>query len=194
MTMRTYLTHRQIRFLAGLATLILAPRAVPAATPPGNAYLQHNLVADQPGIADFTDPNLVNPWGIYTSSGSPFWVNDAGTGLATIYSSNGAVSATKPSIPPSAKGTTPVPVTGGVANATGGFMIQGKVPNFLFVTTQGTISGFVSSISTTATQLMVDNSSKGAVYYGMAISATTTSATPMIYAANFSSGGVDVFD
>jgi uncharacterized protein (TIGR03118 family) len=171
----------------------LSPRVLPAASS-GNAYLQHNLVADQPGIADYTDPNMVNPWGLYTTASSPFWVNDAGTGLATIYSSSGAPSATKPSIAPSAKGTTPVPVTGGVANATGGFMIQGKVPNFLFVTTQGTISGYVSSISTAITQLMVDNSSKGAVYYGMAISATTTSATPMIYAANFFSGGVDVFD
>jgi uncharacterized protein (TIGR03118 family) len=192
--MRTYGTHRQIRFLAGLATLILAPRALPAATPPGNAYLQHNLVADQPGIADFTDPNLVNPWGLYTSGSSPFWVNDAGTGLATIYSSNGAVSATKPAIPPSAKGATPAPVTGGVYNGTGGFLIQTKSPNFIFVTTQGTVSGFVSSISTTEAQLMVDNSSKGAVYYGLAISGATTSATPMLYAANFFSGGVDVFD
>jgi uncharacterized protein (TIGR03437 family) len=41
---------------------------------------------------------------------------------------------------------------------------------------------------------MVDNSSKGAAYYGLAISGSTTSATPMIYAANFNSGGIDVFD
>ncbi|MGA3237771.1 MAG: TIGR03118 family protein [Bryobacteraceae bacterium] len=192
--MRTYGTHRQIRFLAGLATLILAPRAVPAATPPGNAYLQHNLVADQPGIADFTDPNLVNPWGIYTSSGSPFWVNDAGTGLATVYSSNGAVSATKPTIPPSAKGTAPAEVTGGVFNGTGGFLVQGKAPSFIFVTADGTVSAWASAVSATAAQLMVDNSSKGAAYYGLAISGSTTSATPMIYAANFNSGGIDVFD
>jgi uncharacterized protein (TIGR03118 family) len=191
--MRTNITFRQVRLLTGLTALALSPRVLPAAAS-GNAYLQHNLVADQPGIADYTDPNLVNPWGLYTTASSPFWVNDASTGLATIYSSSGAPSATKPSIAPSAKGTTPVPVTGGVANATGGFMIQSKVPNFLFVTTQGTISGYVSSISTAITQLAVDNSSKGAVYYGMAISATTTSATPMIYAANFFSGGVDVFD
>lgn len=191
--MRTHVTFRQVRLLTGLTALALSPRVLPAAAS-ANAYLQHNLVADQPGIADYTDPNLVNPWGLYTTATSPFWVNDAGTGLATIYSSSGAPSATKPSIAASAKGTTPVPVTGGVANATGGFLIQGKSPNFLFVTTQGTVSGYVSSISTATTQLMVDNSSKGAVYYGMAISATTTSATPMIYAANFFSGGVDVFD
>jgi len=192
--MRTYTKHRQIRFLAGLATLILAPRALPAATPPGNAYLQHNLVSDQPGIADFTDPNLINPWGIYTTATSPFWVSDAGTGLSTVYSSNGAVSATKPTIPPSAAGTAPAEVTGGVANATGGFLVQGKVPSFMFVTADGTVSAWASAVSATAAQLMVDNSSTSAKYYGMAISATTTSATPMIYAANFHSGGIDVFD
>jgi uncharacterized protein (TIGR03118 family) len=186
-------THVTFRLLTGLTALALSPRALPAATP-ANAYLLHNLVADQPGIADFTDPNLINPWGLYTTAASPFWVNDAGTGLATIYSSNGAVSATKPSIPPSAKGTTPVAVTGGVSNATGGFLIQGKVPNFILATAQGTISGYVGSISSATTELMVDNSSKGAIYYGLAISSTTTSATPMLYAANFNSGGVDVFD
>jgi uncharacterized protein (TIGR03118 family) len=192
--MRTYVTHWQVRFLVGLASLALAPHAPAAATPPGNAYLLHNLVADQPGIADFTDPNLVNPWGLYTTASSPFWVNDAGTGLATVYSSNGAVSATKPAIPPSAKGVAPSTATGGLANATGGFLIQGKAPNFIFVTADGAISGYVGSISTTTAQLMVDNSSKGAQYYGVAISATTTSATPMLYAANFHSGGIDVFD
>jgi len=193
--MRTCLTPWRSQFLVGSTLLALAAHALTAASTPGNAYLQHNLVADQPGIADYTDPNMVNPWGLYTTATSPFWVNDAGTGLATVYTSVGVPNATtKPAIATSAKGATPAPVTGGVANATGGFMIQGKVPNFIFATTQGTISGYVSSISTAISQLAADNSSKGAVYYGLAISATTTSATPMLYAANFFSGGVDVFD
>ena len=176
-----------IRFAATLAIL-------PAAGAAGNNYLVHNLVADQPGIADFTDPNLVNPWGIYTTATSPFWVSDAGTGLSTVYSSNGAVSATKPTVPPSAKGKSPALVTGGVANATGGFLIQTHAPSFIFVTGDGTVSGWASAVSATAAQLMVDNSSKGAIYYGMAISATTANPAPMLYAANFNSGGIDVFD
>src|SRR5579872_1861879 len=89
------------------AMLLGALGAAAAATPPGNAYLQHNLVADQPGVADFTDPNLVNPWGIYTSAASPFWVSDTGTGLSTVYSTatstNGifTVTTTKAIVPPS---------------------------------------------------------------------------------------------
>jgi len=181
------------RSLCGTILFLTAARLASAATP-ANAYLVHNLVADQPGIADFTDPNLVNPWGIITSSSSPFWVSDGGTGLSTVYSSNGTPSATKPSVPPSAKGTTPSTPTGIVFNGTGGFLVQGKAPSFIFVTADGTVSGWASAVSATQAQLMVDNSGSGAVYYGLAISATTTNAAPLLYAANFASGNIDVFD
>ncbi|SPE28289.1 conserved exported hypothetical protein [Candidatus Sulfopaludibacter sp. SbA3] len=185
-------------FQRGLLILSALGTAI-AATPAGNAFLQHNLIADQPGVADFTDPNMVNPWGIYTSASSPFWVSDAGTGLSTVYSTatstNGifSISATKVTVPPSAKGASPASVTGGIANATGGFLIQGKVPNFIFVTADGTVSGWASAVNATQAQLMVDNSAS-ANYYGLAVSATTTNAAPMLYAANFKSGGIDVFD
>jgi uncharacterized protein (TIGR03118 family) len=175
------------------ALLLLAAPIVWGATPTGNAYLVHNLTADQPGIADFTDPNLINPWGVYTSATSPFWVNDTGTGLATVYTSNGTPNATtKPAIPgaSSANGSP----TGGVANATGGFLVQGKVPNFLFVTADGTISGWASAVDATKAFIQVNNSTAGAVYYGMAISATTTNANPQIFAANFHSGAIEVYD
>src|ERR1035438_10045722 len=47
------------RNLYATVLLLTAARLASAATP-ANGYLVHNLVADQPGIADFTDPNLVN--------------------------------------------------------------------------------------------------------------------------------------
>jgi uncharacterized protein (TIGR03118 family) len=181
------------KFPAALAAFLLAAPLAVCATP-GNGYLVHNLVADQPGIADFMDANLVNPWGFATSASSPFWVTDGGTGLSTVYSSNGTPSATKPSVPPSAKGTAPSTPTGIVYNGTGGFLIQGKAPSFIFVTADGTVSGWASAVSATAAQLMVDNSASGAAYFGLAISATATSATPMLYAANFNSGNIDIFD
>ena len=34
-------------------------------------YTQVNLVANTPGLATVTDPNLVNPWGISRTSSSP---------------------------------------------------------------------------------------------------------------------------
>ena len=178
---------------AFLLSLVLLPRAFPQGTPTGNAYLQHNLVADQPGIADVTDPNLVNPWGLFASSSSPFWVSDEATGLATLYTSNGSINSTKPTIP-TAKGATTGSPTGGIFNGTGGFLVQGKVPNFIFVTEDGTVSAWASAVTAAAAQLMVDNSAGGAVYFGLAVNSTTTTATPLLYAANFHSGTIDVFD
>src|SRR5664279_3557046 len=53
-------------------------------------YVQHNLVSDIPGLADRMDMNLVNPWGIVHSAGSPWWVNANGTGLSLVYNGAGA--------------------------------------------------------------------------------------------------------
>jgi uncharacterized protein (TIGR03118 family) len=181
------------QFLAGMTALLVA--AAPAfSAASGNAYLVHNLVADQPGIADNTDPNMVNPWGFATSASSPFWITDGGTGLSTVYSSNGTPSATKPTVPPSAKDTAPSTPTGIVYNGTGGFLVQGHAPSFIFVTADGTVSAWASAVSATAAQLMVDNGAAGAAYYGLAISATTTNAAPLLYAANFATGNIDIFD
>src|SRR6266513_1902890 len=36
-------------------------------------FVQTNLVSDIPGLAANTDPNLKNPWGIASSTTSPFW-------------------------------------------------------------------------------------------------------------------------
>ena len=52
-------------------------------------YQQTNLVSDVDGLAKFTDPDLVNAWGLASSSSSPWWVADNGTGLATLYKGDG---------------------------------------------------------------------------------------------------------
>ncbi len=149
--------------------VILTAALAPAAAPVTNAYIQHNLVADTAGVADLTDPNLVNPWGIATSATSPFWVSDNGTGLATIYSTSAAatvtISATKVSIPPgAATGDKTGPVTGQLSNSTTVFLLaNGTKASFIFCTEDGTISAWNGG---TAATIKVDNSSKGAVYKG----------------------------
>ena len=52
--------------------------------------LQTNLVSDLPGVAAVQDPNLVNPWGISESAGSPFWISDNNAGVSTLYNVPGA--------------------------------------------------------------------------------------------------------
>src|SRR5580700_7459947 len=98
-------------------SLVLALPALAAS----NAYIQHNLIADTAGVADLTDPNLVNPWGIATSATGPFWISDNGTGLATVYSTSAtatiAISSLKVTIPlGAASGAGPGPVSGQLSN------------------------------------------------------------------------------
>jgi uncharacterized protein (TIGR03118 family) len=179
-----------------LMLLALAPALLPAAT----GYLAHNLIADTAGVADFTDPNLVNPWGISITASSPFWLCDGGTGLSTVYTSSAttfAVSATKAIIPPSGNGANTV-CAGIVANSTTGFTVStatvaARASSFIFATEGGTLSGWSSGVDATHAQMAVDNSAAGAVYKGLAL-VTTTTPTAQLYAANFSKGTIDVFD
>jgi len=50
--------------------------------------LQTNLVSDLPGVAQVTDPSLVNPWGISQGPG-PLWISDNNSGLSTVYNGQG---------------------------------------------------------------------------------------------------------
>src|SRR5258707_14039286 len=50
--------------------------------------LQTNLVSDLPGVAQFQDPNLVNPWGISQGPG-PLWISDNNAGVSTVYNGQG---------------------------------------------------------------------------------------------------------
>jgi uncharacterized protein (TIGR03118 family) len=159
-----------------------------------NAYIQHNLIADTAGVADLTDPNLVNPWGIAQSATSPFWISENGTGLATVYSTSATatitISSLKVTIPPgAASGAGPGPVSGQLSNSTTVFLIGTTKASFLFCTEDGTISGWNGG---TAATIKVDNSSKGAVYKGMALGGTSTA--PQLYVANFHAGTVEVYD
>ena len=38
------------------------------------------LASDIPGLAAVTDPGLINPWGLSSSSGSPLWIAVNGNG------------------------------------------------------------------------------------------------------------------
>src|SRR5262249_53105483 len=78
-----------------------------AASVSAQHYRQTNLVSDVPGLANITDPNLVNPWGLTASSTSPWWVADNGTGVATLYNGAGQKVNLTVTIPPAAPPSTP---------------------------------------------------------------------------------------
>ena len=151
------------------------------------SYRQVNLVSDQPGLALLQDTNLVNAWGVSFSPTSPFWVSANGTGKATLYSvtndASGSPQVTKRSLEVSIPGEGNP--TGQVFNNTTNF--HGDL--FIFVSEDGTISGWRSALGTSAEVLATRTN---AVYKGVTLA--STAGGPVLLAANFSEGTVDVYD
>jgi uncharacterized protein (TIGR03118 family) len=145
-----------------------------------NKYAQVNLVSDVPGLAVIEDSNLVNPWGMSFSASSPFWVSDNGTGVSTLYSvTNGTV--TKVGL------TVAVPGDGVTGQVFSGGTFAGDT--FLFVTEDGTISGWRGALGTNAEVLATR---EGGVYMGATVAQTASG--PMLLVANLSEATVDVYD
>ncbi|HEY2082087.1 MAG TPA: TIGR03118 family protein [Verrucomicrobiae bacterium] len=153
-----------------------------------NKYQQVNLVADLPGVAQLQDTNLVNAWGISFGPSTPFWVSDNGTGLATLYQitndATGAAQVAKMGLQVTIPGDgTP---TGQAFNSHGGF--NGDI--FLFVSEDGTVSGWRPALGTAAETLVPGVSNN--VYKGMTL-VTTSNNGPVLLASNFRQGTVDMY-
>jgi uncharacterized protein (TIGR03118 family) len=165
-----------------ITTALLA--ATLSAALSAQTYSVTKLVSDVSGVATFTDPNLVNPWGLAAAGTNPWWVSDNGTGLSTLYNGQGQIQSLVVNVPPgSTGGSTGVP-TGIVANTTTSF--GGSF--FIFDSEDGTIQTWAGAPSTT---IVVDNGT-AAVYKGLAIAQMGTS--NVLYAANFRSGKVEAYD
>ena len=170
------------------------------ATPTWGAPLfsQTNLVTDDQTVnsAQITDPFLKNAWGISHSSGSPFWVSDNHTGVATLYAVNPTTDITTKVIlgnPPDASGGVVIPPVGSgsptgqvfnTANGTGAF----NADLFLFVSEDGTISGWRGALGTTAERFAVADPAN--VYKGTTLD--TTGDHSYLLSANFRKGTIDV--
>jgi uncharacterized protein (TIGR03118 family) len=150
-------------------------------------YQVTNLVSSGAVAAVSTDPNLIDGWGISRSSGSPWWVSDAGSGKSTLYSGTGSIVPLVVPIPGASSSAPGLP-TGTVFNGTTSFPVATGTPaSFLFASLDGTISGWSGK---TGAVVVVKKS--GASYTGLAMA--TMNGAPYLYAANFASGGIDVYD
>jgi uncharacterized protein (TIGR03118 family) len=172
--------------VAGLlaVTCAVAASAALAGATSANTYVVHNLVSDQPGVADRTDPNLVNAWGLTSLPTSPWWVADNGTDVSTLYQADG----------------TPRPLvvevksapTGAASNTGSSFVVtegtRSGAALFLFATEEGKILGWNPGVDGTHAVVGADRSSAGAIYKGLAILGNT------LYAADFHNARVDVFN
>jgi len=159
---------------AGLCLLLLGAR-------PGHASPLEvtKLASDVPGLALATDPGLVNAWGMAASATSPLWINANGAGTSEIYNGAGVKQALVVTIPGDGS------VTGAAfGNVAGSF--NGNA--FLFVSEDGTVSGWRGALGTSAEVLQTASADN--VYKGLAFA--NIGGQGYSYAANFRQGGIDV--
>src|SRR6266851_4243867 len=97
----------------------------------GSALAQYQLTTlDSNQVKQSTntaDPQIVNAWGLARSPGSPWWVNDNGSGWATIYNGAGVKQGLEVEIPP-APNSGPIGLPTGMVwnpSQTNEFQVQG---------------------------------------------------------------------
>lgn len=164
----------------------------------GASFAQHytrtDLTTNSSSVsgAPNIDPNLVNAWGLSRATSSPWWISDNGTGLSTLYDLNGVPQSLVVTIPPPKNAQGPAAPTGTVFNYTTDFNVApGEPASFIFVTEDGTISGWNGAVNLGEAVLMVNHPNK-AIFKGCAI-ATTANGT-RLYATNFKTGNVEVYN
>ena len=165
---------------------------------PGN-YIVHNLVSNQPGVADHQDGNLRNAWGIVFGPTNPVWVSDNSSGVATVYDGTGN---------PLLVGSPPAPLvvtipggspTGITFNPSASdFQISCGSPatlapaTFLWATENGDIAAWRSACGSTAV-IVPTTATPNGVYKGIAI-AGDGSLDFRLFAADLFNGKIQVFD
>ncbi len=187
---------RSVAIALAISLLVLPGLVLAQANAGGHFYQQTDLVSNVPGLANFTDPNLVNPWGISSEPGGPFWVSDNGSGKSTLYDNKGNPQSLVVTIPSPKHGMMGSP-TGTVFNGnTNDFMVSENGVSgasiFLFDSEDGTISGWNGGVDETHAVIAVDNSKSGAVYKGLAIRVNQYDG--FLYATNFHAGTIDVYN
>src|ERR1700716_1170213 len=79
-----------------------------------------NLQSDVAGVADRSDPNLVNAWGLaLNTKANIFWVADNGSGFSTLYQPDGTLVNLVVTIPPTSADKPTPPATVAQATPTG---------------------------------------------------------------------------
>ena len=169
------------RVTVSLLTLLAAFCGNAAAS---NLFVQFNLASDIPGLAKFTDPGLINPWGISASATSPMWLSINGNGTSELYNGLGVKQGLVVTIPGFPAGTTGTPTGTVFANVSGSF----NGDTFLFDSEDGTVSGWRGALGTAAEVLQTGSTDN--VYKGM--TDANIGGTVYAYLANFRTGTVDV--
>jgi len=188
---------KPLRVLLGLLLALVATQAMPASAGVARgSFHQTNLVSDVPGLAAITDPNLVNAWGLSSSSSSPIWVANNGTGTSTLYNTADQKVGLTVTIPnPDGGQGTPTGTVFNTSTSPNDFVVVNGAAHaasrFLFATEDGTVLGWNPAVKPTTAVIAVNNSGS-AIYKGLTNG--TVGTTNYLYASNFHQGTVDVWD
>jgi len=159
-------------------------------------YVATNLVSDIEGAGRRTDANLVNPWGIAVGSSGTIWVANNGTGTSTLYDGHGVPQSLVVNIPASATNDEGANPTGLVFNDGPGFVVSNGTASgpavFIFVSEDGSISGWSPTVDLTNAIIAVDDGEEGAVYKGAALG--ESSSGTRLFVTNFSEAKVSIYD
>lgn len=163
------------------------------------AYRQNNLASNVAGLANNTDPQLLDPWGIAVDPGVSFIVANSAHGRVISLDAAGVRSVPPGFSVPNPAGTGPATPTGIITDLHSFFRSQNSLPPFQISTIVATADGgiyfwFQNADGSSAPQatLVVDRSRAGAVYTGLAI-LTPQCCSEFLAAANFHSGDVESF-
>src|SRR5213594_5076580 len=143
-----------------IALPLLAAAILTATSVRADTYSWQNLQSDIAGVAQHVDPNLVNPWGMAASPSGIIWVSDNGTGVSTLYNQDGTANSLVVTIPAKEQHQTGNP-TGIVFNSTAFFKVtkngNSQPSRFIFVSEDGSISGWSPALDQTHAIIAVDN-------------------------------------
>jgi len=184
-----------------LGVFLLAVATFAPASARADTYSWTNLQSDIAGVAQHVDPNLVNPWGMAVSSpGGTIWVSDNGTGVSTLYGQDGTARSLVVTIPTAKQNRGTANPTGVVRNTTASFKVTkdgNSAPAFfIFVSEDGSISGWNPTLDPTHAIIAVDNGTNrgvnSAVYKGATLG--VANGHNFLYVTNFHIGKVETYD
>ena len=191
---------KTIRTSIKTTLVVLITMSFAAAFARADTYSWTNFQSDIAGVAQHVDPNLVNPWGMAASPSGTIWVSDNGTGVSTLYHQDGTAFSLVVTIPTAARNRGTGNPTGVVFNGTTFFQVTkngNSAPGlFIFVSEDGSISGWNPTLDQTNAIIAVDNGTNRGVNHAVYKSATLGMANGhnFLYVSNFHTGHVETYD
>ena len=183
-----------------IALLSLAVAMSTVASMRADTYSWTNFQSDIAGVAQHVDPNLVNPWGMAAGSTGTIWVSDNGTGVSTLYNQDGTAVPLVVEIPTAKQNRDGGNPTGVVFNSTGFFQVTKNGTSapaiFIFVSEDGSISGWNPTLDLTHAIIAVDNGTNRGVNHAIYKAATLGVANGhnFLYVTDFHTGKVETYD